>query len=158
MLPSNLEFPGRRRRRATDPVNLALNYSYAILYGAVWRAVARAGLDPGVGFLHLAPRSSGGLIYDLVEELRAPVVDRMVFSLLTRGWQPRASGQVDEPASLRATDCGVLVRAWKKQMKRSMRRGRATVEASDLAWRQASLIRDVVLEKAPAYVPFRFRW
>ncbi|MGM0579012.1 MAG: CRISPR-associated endonuclease Cas1, partial [Myxococcota bacterium] len=88
LIPEDLGFPGRRLQGATDPVNCALNYVYGMLYARVWQAIVRAGLDPGVGIVHLAPRSGGALIYDLVEELRAPLADRTVLSLLSRGAVP----------------------------------------------------------------------
>ena len=45
--------------RPAEPVP---NCAYAILYSAVWAAVLRAGLDPGIGLLHapwVAARATG---------------------------------------------------------------------------------------------------
>jgi len=36
-------FTGRTGRGATDPINVALNYAYGILYAAVWGAIAKSG-------------------------------------------------------------------------------------------------------------------
>lgn len=78
-------FPGRTGRGATDPVNMALNYGYGVLYAATWSAVARAGLDPAVGVLHASTGDRGALVFDLVEPFRVPVVDRAVVGLVSRG-------------------------------------------------------------------------
>lgn len=78
-------FPGRTGRGATDPVNMALNYGYGVLYAAAWAATARAGLDPAVGVLHASVGDRGALVFDLVEPFRVPAVDRAVIGLVSRG-------------------------------------------------------------------------
>ena len=72
-------------RGAVDPINAALNYGYGILYAAVWGAIGRAGLEPGIGMLHASPGDRGALVFDLVEPFRVPVVDRPVIGLISRG-------------------------------------------------------------------------
>lgn len=72
-------------RGAIDPINAALNYGYGILYAAVWGAIGRAGLEPGIGMLHASPGDRGALAFDLVEPFRVPVVDRPVIGLVSRG-------------------------------------------------------------------------
>lgn len=78
------DFPGRRRRGATDLVNSLLNYSYAVLQTRVLLAILRAGLSPHVSFLHTLRRDEPTLAFDLIEEFRAPIVDRTVLALLGR--------------------------------------------------------------------------
>jgi CRISPR-associated protein Cas1 len=78
-------WPGRKGRGATDPVNSALNYGYGILYGQVERAIVLAGLDPYAGFIHADRPGKPSLVLDLIEEFRQPVVDRSVFAMLNRG-------------------------------------------------------------------------
>lgn len=86
-LASRPPFPRREGRGATDPINVALNYGYGILYAATWAAVGRAGLDPGIGMLHASPGDRGALVFDLVEPFRVPVVDRPITGLVSRGKQ-----------------------------------------------------------------------
>jgi CRISPR-associated protein Cas1 len=85
LFPPSWDFPGRRHRGATDPVNMLLNYGYAILFTRVWRAVERHGLHPYVGFLHTSRHQQPGLVLDAMEQFRQPVVDRSVIGLLGRG-------------------------------------------------------------------------
>jgi CRISPR-associated protein Cas1 len=76
ILPLDLEFQGRMTTRhnnnASDPVNSALNFGYAVLEGECRRAINAVGLEAGVGFLHdfsdIETRQS--LVYDLMEPYR----------------------------------------------------------------------------------------
>jgi CRISPR-associated protein Cas1 len=78
-------FPGREGRGAADPVNAPLNYGYGVLTQAVWGAILNAGLEPYAGFLHTDRPGKPSLILDLIEEFRAPVVDRCVIAMCRRG-------------------------------------------------------------------------
>jgi CRISPR-associated protein Cas1 len=83
-LPEKYAFRGRLRRGAADPVNAALNYGYGILYGQVERCLVLAGLDPYAGFLHTDRPGKPSMTLDFIEEFRAVVVDRTVFSMANR--------------------------------------------------------------------------
>jgi len=67
---------------ATDLVNSALNYGYAILYSRVQYHAVRAGLSLHISFLHALDDNKPTLVYDMVEEFRAFVVDRAIFSMI----------------------------------------------------------------------------
>jgi CRISPR-associated protein Cas1 len=81
----DVEWPRREHQGAKDAVNCSLNYGYGILYAQVESAVLLAGLDPYAGFLHVDRPGKPSLVLDLIEEFRAPVVDRVVFGLLNKG-------------------------------------------------------------------------
>ncbi|MDI6908116.1 MAG: CRISPR-associated endonuclease Cas1 [Thermoanaerobacterales bacterium] len=85
LLDGGIEFDGRERRGATDPVNSALNYGYGILYSQVWGAVTLAGLDPFAGFLHTDRPGKVSLVLDLIEEFRPVAVDRVVVAMINKG-------------------------------------------------------------------------
>lgn len=93
MLKDEIEWPGREGRGATDPVNSALNYSYAILYGQIEKAIILAGLDPYAGFVHTDRAGKPSLVLDLIEEFRQQVVDRMIFGMLGKGSELRVDGE-----------------------------------------------------------------
>lgn len=76
---------GRHGRGATDPLNAALNYSYALLTAEVIKALVACGLDPHAGFLHSSGRNKPALALDLMEEFRAPVADSSVVTCVNRG-------------------------------------------------------------------------
>lgn len=87
------DFLGREGRGATDLVNSLLNYGYGILYNRVLSAVTRAGLDPFAGYVHTDRPGKPSLVLDLIEEFRAPVVDRAVFSSLGTGFKVGMDGE-----------------------------------------------------------------
>jgi CRISPR-associated protein Cas1 len=80
-----VEFPGRERRGASDPLNSALNYGYGMLYAQMEGAIILAGLDPYAGFLHTDRPGKPSMVLDMVEEFRAVVVDRIIVALATKG-------------------------------------------------------------------------
>src|SRR5262249_56846225 len=52
MLDPELSFTGRNRRPPRDVVNSALSFGHAVLLSETVSALAAAGLDPAIGFLH----------------------------------------------------------------------------------------------------------
>lgn len=85
ILDEDIEFDGRVRKGASDLVNSMLNYGYGMLYSRVWGAVALAGLNPHISFLHTEQPGKPTLIFDLIEEFRPQCVDRVVVSIITKG-------------------------------------------------------------------------
>ena len=59
-------FTGRDPRKG-DAINCALNFTYAILYGLVTKALVTVGLDPFHGFIHTSRPGRISLTYDLSE-------------------------------------------------------------------------------------------
>jgi len=78
LLREPAEFIRRTRRPPKDPVNALLSFGYCLVTAEVVGQVAAVGLDPQVGFLHVTRAGRPALALDLVEEFRAPVVDRVV--------------------------------------------------------------------------------
>ncbi|WP_182353196.1 CRISPR-associated endonuclease Cas1 [Flaviflexus huanghaiensis] len=78
-------FPGRNGKGASDPINICLNYAYALLQAEVLRGVVACGLDPHAGFLHSSKRNKPALVLDLMEEFRAPVADSVVIGAFNNG-------------------------------------------------------------------------
>ncbi len=77
-------FAQRSRRPPMDAVNALLSFCYAMLANDVASALETVGLDPYVGFFHTDRSGRASLALDLMEELRAPMVDRFVLSLINR--------------------------------------------------------------------------
>lgn len=77
-------FNQRTRRPPTDPVNALLSFFYAILGNDISAALQGVGLDPQVGFLHKDRPGRDSLAQDILEELRAYFVDRLVLTLINR--------------------------------------------------------------------------
>jgi len=72
--------PDFKRDRFAEGVNSWLNYGYAIMRGAMARAICSAGLHPALGVFHRNQYNAYALADDLMEPLR-PMVDRKVVAL-----------------------------------------------------------------------------
>lgn len=77
-------FNFRSGKGADDPVNALLNYGYAILENDIWKSIYLAGLDPYCGFLHSERYGRASLVYDLIEEFRQQIVDKVVLAIVNR--------------------------------------------------------------------------
>lgn len=153
LMPGDLSFPGRHTRYATDPINSAVNYVYSLLYGEVWRSLIRAGLDPYFGIMHGSERDQGSLVFDMIEEYRAPFADRVVIGMLGRGFDLG----LDADGRLRNACRQKLVGAFHKQWHREVRwRGRMRAP-SDILEAQATNLKGTFLDN-DEYRSFRFRW
>lgn len=84
VIPEEMAWICRTRRPPRDPVNACLSYGYTLLLSRVEGAVLATGLLAGAGALHEGTRGHPALALDLVEEFRAPVVDRLVLRLVNR--------------------------------------------------------------------------
>ena len=110
-------FRDRNRRPPLDNVNSLLSLLYTLLMHDVQSALEAVGLDPAVGFLHRDRPGRPSLALDMMEELRAYLVDRLVLSLINRqqisaeGFIKTESGAVLMDDDTRKT---VLV-AWQKR-------------------------------------------
>lgn len=93
-------FTTRSRRPPMDNINALRSFLYAILANEVSAALQSVGLDPQIGFLHRDRPGRASLALDIMEELRAPLADRVALSLINRrqvrpeGFSRRETGGV----------------------------------------------------------------
>ncbi len=79
-----LRWTSRSRRPPLDAINALLSFLYTLLTHDCRSACEAVGLDPAVGFLHRDRPGRPSLALDLMEELRAPLADRLALSLVNR--------------------------------------------------------------------------
>lgn len=145
-------FPGRTGRGASDPINAVLNYGYGVLMQAVWGAVMNAGLEPFGGFLHTDRSGKPSLVLDLMEEFRAPLVDRPVIAACRRGEKIRVeNGRLDEDTRRLVAD-RVLQR-----LAADARFGGRRVSLRSIIQAQVRSLAGFVRGRE-AYRPFAFQW
>lgn len=77
-IPHEFEFRRRTMRPQRDPVNAMLSFGYALLFGNCMVAAIGAHLNPDSGMLHIG---KGSLVYDLIDPLKAKMVDNPVLSI-----------------------------------------------------------------------------
>ena len=80
----DMSFKRRTRRPPLDPINSMLSFGYTLLLGEVQSALLGEGLSPFLGYLHTVRDNHPTLASDMMEELRAPLVDRLVLRLANR--------------------------------------------------------------------------
>lgn len=84
LVPEPFTFTGRNRQPPRDPINALLSFGYTLLANEVRGDLEARGLDPRLGFLHAVRPGRPALALDLMEPWRAPVVDRLVLTLVRR--------------------------------------------------------------------------
>ncbi len=154
-------FKGRNRRPPTDPVNALLSFIYTLLRHDVGAALETVGLDPAVGYLHRDRPGRPGLALDLMEELRAPLADRLALSLINRkqvnpkGFRTTESGAVTMDDETRKT---VLV-AWQERKRDKLRHPfiEEEIEIGLLPFVQAQLFARHLRNDLDAYPAFIWR-
>ena len=78
-------FKGRSTRPPKDRFNSMISYGYSLLYRNIIGAIERHGLHPYFAYMHQLKSGHAALSSDLVEELRAPIVDMTVLHLINDG-------------------------------------------------------------------------
>lgn len=81
---THFEMTRRSRRPPRDPFNAVLSFLYTLLLNDCNAAAEGVGLDVQMGFLHAPRPGRPSLGLDLMEELRAPVADRLALTLINR--------------------------------------------------------------------------
>ena len=84
IVPEGFAFTTRTKRPPEDPFNAMLGLGYSMLFNEVLASVMHVGLHPFVGHMHAIRRDHAALVSDLMEEWRAPIVDALCLSLLTK--------------------------------------------------------------------------
>jgi CRISPR-associated protein Cas1 len=102
----DFQFQGRSRRPPRDRINSLLSFLYVLLLNDCAAAAAGVGLDPAVGYLHEERPGRLSLALDLMEELRAPVADRLALSLINRAQLQPADFKEEPGGAWRLTDAG----------------------------------------------------
>src|SRR4030095_3602342 len=84
LLKQEFGFAGRHRRPPTDPVNALLSFGYMLLMNHVLSAVQIVNFDPYIGYLHSQGYGKPSLALDLMEEMRSPIVDSVVLTVVNK--------------------------------------------------------------------------
>jgi CRISPR-associated protein Cas1 len=146
-------FQGRIGRGASDIVNQCLNYGYSLLYCEVWKAIATTGLDPYFGIVHSSQRDNGSMVFDLIEEFRTPVVDKMIVGMFNRGFVPKTS----RDNRLSTQTKRYVINGFTKRMGKRIKWRSKALDMRSVIRIQAQSMASFFLSGKP-YRPFKFRW
>ncbi len=115
-LPESAGFSGRDRD-AEDPFNRCLNYLYGVLYAEVFRALAKHGLDPYAGFLHIDRSGKPVLSFDFIEMFRVSAVDSLLIEMFRKGFR----AEVDDHGHLSRSTRSTLIQSFYRWLERRAR-------------------------------------
>lgn len=154
LLKDDMEWQGREGRGASDPINSALNYGYAILYGQVEKAIILAGLDPYAGFVHTDRAGKPSLVLDLIEEFRQQVVDRVIFGMLGKG----SDIKVDDEGKLDEKTRKTIAQKFFERLDGEERYSGMKQKLRTIMLKQAQAVASFVRGDRPVYKPFVGGW
>ncbi len=154
-------FEGRTRRPPLDAVNAMLSFSYALLENMCCSALELVGLDPYAGFMHTDRPGRHSLALDLMEELRAPLADRFVLTLINKkvingkGFVSKEDGAVIMEGETR----NKFLSAWQSKKQETIVHPylNEKVEWGMLPYIQALLLARAIRGDIDAYPPFFWR-
>ncbi|WP_008312107.1 type I-C CRISPR-associated endonuclease Cas1c [Leptolyngbya sp. PCC 6406] len=154
-------FTARSRRPPKDPINALLSFVYTLLVSECVAACEGVGLDPQMGYLHALRPGRPALALDLMEELRAPLGDRLVLTLINRGqltpedFIERPGGAIHLTKEGRAT----LLAAYQKRKQEEVFHTviDAKVPLGLMSHTQARLLARHLRGDVPTYQPFILR-
>ncbi|MFM7571520.1 MAG: type I-C CRISPR-associated endonuclease Cas1c [Pseudanabaena sp.] len=151
-------FKERSRRPPRDPINALLSFIYTLLVNECVAACEGVGLDPQVGFLHAIRSGKPSLALDLMEELRAPLADRFVLTLINRG-QVKPDDFIDRPGgAIYLTDNGrkKILAAYQNRKKEEIKHiiTNTKVPLGLISHTQARLLARHLRGDLPNYQPF----
>lgn len=113
----DFSFDGRNRHPPRDSVNALLSFAYTLLANDCGAALESVGLDSYVGFMHRDKPGRASLALDLMEELRAPLADRLVLTLINNReiQKKHFRRQVDGAVLLNDDGRKLFLNAWQER-------------------------------------------
>jgi len=154
LLPTELGFEKRDKKGAKGIVNCMINYGYGILYQRVWSAILMAGLNAHISFLHAFQEDKPTFVYDMIEEFRQALVDKPLFSLMTKGNRYKKLKLDHESGLLDNFTKGLVLHAVINRLVTLIGfRGRK-IQAEDVIQEQARSLAGFIRGKKKTYRPF----
>ena len=84
-IPPDFGFRRRTIRPQSDPINAMLSFGYAMLFGNCCVSLIGARLDPDFGLIY---EGKGCLVQDLIDPLKAAMIDAVVFDTARESLSP----------------------------------------------------------------------
>lgn len=154
-----LGFGGRTRRPPRDGFNSLLSFGYTLIFNEMHSLLLQRRANPFIGYLHALRDNHPALASDMIEEFRAPVVDRFcVRAVNLRRFRPddfappRADGGVYMTPDARRR----FLELWEAHMLAPLcvDENERVLDARRTMQRQVERLLDVILGRCGAYVPF----
>jgi CRISPR-associated protein Cas1 len=113
----------RERRPPRGRMNALLSFLYTLATHEAVAAAESVGLDPQLGYLHALRPGRPALALDLVEEVRAPLCDRLALSLVNRRQLVASDFVVTAGGAVYLTEGGrrLVLNAWAERRQETVR-------------------------------------
>jgi len=157
IVPREFGFRKRVRHPPTDPINSMLSYGYTILFSRVSYALLLAGLNVFEGIFHESYRDRMALAYDVMEEFRQPIVDRVILTLIARNMVSKEDFDIKrDMCYLRSDFKKKYLDALYTRFEDKYNYGGRSIEFLDIINEQAKKLADAILREK-RYDAFRYR-
>ncbi len=154
----HFQFKGRNKRPPLDNVNALLSFVYSLLANECAGAAYSVGLDPYVGFMHRDRPGRKSLALDLMEELRSPVADRFVLTLINKRLVTANDFQEMEDHAVIMKDEGrrIVIQRWQETKKEIIQHPflKEKIQIGLLPYVQALMLARYLRGDLDAYPPF----
>lgn len=155
-----VRFRVRSRRPPRNEVNAVLSFLYTQLTHDMRSGIEGTGMDPSVGYLHTLRPGRPSLALDLMEEVRAPLCDRLTLTLFNRGQLTAKEFQTEgEAVSLNEKGRRKVLSAWRNRKHEEIRHPflDEKMEIGMIPHIQAMLFARVLRGDLDRYPPFAWR-
>ena len=151
----------RTKRPPRDPINALLSFVYTLLVNDCISACEGVGLDPQLGFIHAIRPGKPSLALDLMEELRSPLADRLVLTLINQK-QIKADDFTERPGGaiyLSETGRKTLLTSYQKRKQEEIQHTiiNSKIPFGLVSHIQARLLARFLRGDVPSYQPFILR-
>lgn len=148
----------RSKRPPLDFLNCILSYLYTILALEVRSALETVGLDPYVGFMHTIRPGRASLALDVMEEMRAFMVDRPVISMINLLQITKSDFYQKDGGGILMTDDGrkKILKLWQERKKEIIMHPvlKEKIEIGLIPYVQALLLSKFIRGELGEYYPF----
>lgn len=155
---SDFVFLGRNKNPPRDMVNSLLSLFYVILTNRYTAALNSVGLDSYSGFYHKDRSGRNSLSCDLMEELRAPLVDRFVLNLINNRIITKKDFEFDfnNIPTLKKDSLKVAISYWQKRMRDEIKHPflNEKIEIGLIPYAQSMVLSKYIRGELDNYCPF----
>lgn len=158
--PKGYRFDVRSRRPPMNEVNAVLSFVYTLLTHDVRSSMETVGLDPAAGYLHTLRPGRPSFALDLMEELRAPLCDRLVISMFNRDQFQAQDFTADfEAVYLSEKGRRKVLEQWRSRKRESIRHPflKESIPIGMIPYTQSMLFARVLRGDLDRYPPFVWR-
>lgn len=157
----DFSFKTRNKRPPKDNVNALLSFAYSLATSMCTSALEAVGLDPYVGFMHTDRPGRRSLALDLVEEMRSPLCDRFVLTVINKKIISANDLEKREDGAVILTDNGrrAFITAWQKRKDDELKHPflDEKIEWGTIPYAQALLLARYIRGDLDAYPPFMWK-